>query len=117
MFPHGGIVEFIELMEQIKNFNYDAVRQNEENYFEAVILSKDMEGFSKKIEIFFGVAIWPSLNKLPPKVEIIVTKFGGIMSGQKLYYKQADNPAYAMFWPWQDGQRVTVKIFRERLNS
>ena len=77
-----------------------------------MILRKDMEEFSKNLETFFGFPIWPSLNKLPPKVEIIVTKFGGIMSGQILYYKQADDPAYAMFWPWQDGQRVTVKIFR-----
>ena len=38
-------------------------------------------------------------------------EFGGIMPDQALYFRKTDNKcAFAMLWPWQSGEHITVKI-------
>ncbi|OGX16984.1 MAG: hypothetical protein A3K83_07010 [Omnitrophica WOR_2 bacterium RBG_13_44_8b] len=66
---------------------------------------------ASRLESFFGPRIWPSDNKLPEEVEISIRECGGIMPDQALYFRKADKKCtFAMLWPWQNGQHITVKI-------
>jgi len=58
-----------------------------------------------------GLPAYPSNDRLSPQIEKTIKEFGGVMSGQTLYFwSQGKDTVFAMLWPWEDGYRTTVKI-------
>lgn len=105
---------FDELRKQIKVINLDNLRLDCDNHFEAVILKSGLDKLIERLERFFGSPAWPSKNKLTIKMQETINGFGGIMVGQTLYFRDKGNDiVFAMLWPWQDGQRTTVKIVKK----
>lgn len=104
-------MEFDSLKKQIKSVDLDTLRNDEDEYFEAVIRKSNLSNVLKVLEANFGAAAWPSSTKLSKSAETIINNFGGIRKGQTLYFSQGQERAiFAMLWPWQDDERVTIKM-------
>lgn len=105
------IIEFKQLKAEVKKAELDSIRTETENYFEAVIKNSCLESLLRVLKNSFGPPAWPSRNKLSKEVEKIVSNFGSLRKGQTLYFsKQEDCLVFVMLWPWQDNERVTIKM-------
>jgi len=101
---------FIEIVKEIKTAVFDTIRADSEDYFEGVILKENLGELINRLNGIFGAALWPSKNDLSKEIKGIIEDFGGIMPGQTLYLLRQDNLSiFVMFWPWSDGQHVTIK--------
>jgi hypothetical protein len=106
-------MEFKEVKKEVKNIVFDTLRLDSDNYFEGVILKNELITMRERLERFFGTPVWPSKSRLSLRIEEGIRNYGGIGSGQTLYYySQAGQTLFAMLWPWQDGQRTTVKLIK-----
>lgn len=106
-------MDFIELITEIRAVPCVTLRADNEDSFEAVILNNSVGELCVKLEKFFGQPAMPSKNKLSDKIEKTIKLFGGINSGQTLYFcSEGDNAIFAMLWPWQDKTHTTLKIIK-----
>lgn len=104
-------MDFGKIKDNVKSLNFEALRTDCDNYFEAVIIKEELQRLYESLKNFFGDPAWPSKNSLSLQVEEVINGFGGIMPGQTLYYKnEGSQSIFAMLWPWKDGERTTVKI-------
>lgn len=107
-------MQFEELKKEVKNFSFDALRMDCDNYFEGVILKDELNKLIARLDSFFGAPAWPSKDRLSFQAQEVIKGYGGIMSGQILYFwNQGKDTVAAMLWPWQDGQRTTLKIIQK----
>lgn len=107
-------MQFSEVKEEVKSVNFETLRTDCDNYFEAVVIKNELDKLGERLNKFFGEPAWPSKNRLSYQMQEAVKAFGGIMPGQTLYFKNQGNEAiFAMLWPWQDGVRTTVKIIQK----
>ena len=90
----------------------ETMRMDNENYFEAVIGHARLEETVRALEGIFGVPAWPSDKKLSKDAEILIKSVGCLRKGQTLYLlnNRSGCSVFAMLWPWQDGERVTIKM-------
>jgi len=106
-------MEFEEIKKAVKEIRLDTLRLDSDTNFEAVIVKEEMDKLIALLEGFFGSPAFPSKNRLPLQIHESINAFGGIMPGQTLYYlSQGNDTIFAMLWPWQDGQHITVKIIK-----
>ena len=104
-------MDFKDVKQALREIQLDALRQDSDTHFEAVLLRNEIEKLMDRLEGFFGVPVFPAKGKLPKHIERGIAPFGGIMSGQTLYYmKQKKGDMFAMLWPWNDGQKITLKV-------
>jgi len=104
-------MDFIQLKTQIKNVIFEAVREDCEDYFEAVITKEKLTELSCSLEKGLGAPAWPSKNRLESQVQKAIEEFGGIRAGQILYWGNQENVSlFAMLWPWQDAEHITLKM-------
>lgn len=102
-----------EIRKGLEGVVFERIRQDEDSFFEAVVVQDELVKLTGVLEKFFGSAVSPSENKLPQEIEDAINSFGGIFSGQSLYFSnQEEDALLAMLWPWQDGQHTTVKLFK-----
>jgi hypothetical protein len=107
-------MQFEEIMNEIKGIEFDAVRVEDQYYFEAVILKDNLPELTGRLEKLFGKKLFPSDKKLTPDAEKTVAAFGGVRGDQTLYFlKEKDYSYFAMFWPWSDDCNITVKLGRK----
>jgi len=107
------MVDFQEIKDKVKEVRFDALRLDEGNILEVVVVKENLAKLIERLESFFGIPVFPSKNKLSAKVSQIIGDFGGIMPGQTLYYSDGgESIIFAMLWPWQDGIHATLKIIR-----
>lgn len=111
-------MDFSSLRRNMKQFNFEDLRTDCDNFFEGVVIRQELEKLNLHLKDFMGEPVFPSKNRLPLKVQETVNGFGGIMPGQTLYYKTAGTDSIlAMLWPWKDGQRTTIKIIQQDNNN
>ena len=104
-------MEFDKIREEARKVEPETTRMDNENYFEAVIDHARLEGVVRVLEGIFGAPAWPSDKKLLKDTQILIKGVGGLRKGQTLYSLNKDgSSAFAMLWPWQDGERITIKI-------
>lgn len=104
-------MEFNKLKTELKSAGLDTLRIDNEDYFEAVVKSSDLDVIVRILEGVFGPPAWPSRNKLSKEVEGLIKNAGGLRKSQTLYLLNKEGRSvFAMLWPWQDGERITVKI-------
>ncbi|MDP3730029.1 MAG: hypothetical protein Q8R14_00700 [Candidatus Omnitrophota bacterium] len=108
----GPKMEFDEIKARIRKTEPDMMRMDSENYFEAVIGHARLEEAVCALEGVFGAPAWPSDKKLSRDTERLIKNIGGLRKGQTLYILNDGSgcSVFAMLWPWQDGQRVTIKM-------
>ena len=105
---------FQEIKNALNSIKLDELRLNSDNHFEAVIAKDELSKLVTLLEGFFGPPAFPSKIKLSAPIRQNIDALGGIMSGQTLYYSSEGGVTiFAMLWPWGDGERITVKIFRK----
>lgn len=105
-------MEFDKIKAEVRKMELDMTRMDNENYFEAVIGHARLEGVVRVLEGIFGVPILPSDKKLLKDAKKLIKSAGGLRKGQTLYFlnNESECSAFAMLWPWQDGERTTIKI-------
>mgnify|MGYP001405711260 CR=1 FL=1 len=104
-------MEFDQIKTAVKTHKLEALRQEEHNYLEAVLFNKDIDALKETIKGFLGEPVFPSPQRLSSGIQKAIKDFGGVMPGQTLYFTDGNARAvFAMFWPWQDKQRTTLKL-------
>ena len=105
-------MEFDKIREEARKVEPETTRMDNENYFEAVIDHARLEGVVRVLEGIFGAPAWPSDKKLSKDTEKLIKNVGGLRKGQTLYFLNngSECSAFAMLWPWQDGERITIKL-------
>ncbi|MFA4853897.1 MAG: hypothetical protein WC616_00920 [Candidatus Omnitrophota bacterium] len=107
-------MDFSAIKKDIKSLSFDCLRTDGDNLFEGVVVKKELEKLNAQLKSFLGEPVYPSRNRLTHEMQETVDGFGGVKPGQTLYYKDSgNNRILAMLWPWQDGERVTVKIIQK----
>ena len=107
-------MEFNDIRQEVKALPFETLRQDCDNYFEAVMINEELGKLNERLAKLLGEPAWPSKKRLPIEIQDMVKNFGGIMAGQTLYFKGERSGAFfAMLWPWQDGQHTTVKIIQK----
>jgi hypothetical protein len=105
---------FKSLKQDIKLMAFDSVRRDEADYFEAVFFKQDLIKVVAKVSNALGEILYPSSKSLDKKFENFILEYGGIQKGQSLYCKESgDFIVLAMFWPWQDGEHITLKLVKK----
>lgn len=105
------MISFSQLKAEVKEASFNTLRTDTDVYFEAVISKENLNGLVSKLEKAFGPALYPSRSKLPSDIQGAIKEFGGIMQGQTLYFcRQDKSSVFAMLWPWQDGENITLKL-------
>lgn len=101
-----------EIYDQCLTLPLSEKRTDTEAYKEVVFFAKDVEQWTKALNVFFG----PEKKKTgaaPAADDLEFTSsFGGIRNNQTLFRKDSSGSSVGgMFWPWQDGTHVTLKLF------
>lgn len=81
-----------------------------ENYLEIVFYSRDKNEWERVFIEILGNAVKPPKSN-PTREDSAITKdYGGIKADQTLFKKEIEGfVVIAMFWPWGDGDHVTLK--------
>lgn len=102
-------MQFLALRKELENVRFESLREDGDDYFEAVVLKDELGKLTICLEKFLGSAFSPS--KLPRQALKILKEFGGVRPGQRLYFKSENSDMMmVLFWPWSDGEHTTVKI-------
>jgi hypothetical protein len=107
-------MDFEKIIKALKGIHFVVLRSDDAGYFEAVITGEQLQRLIGQLDFFFGKAVFPSKNKLTSGILRDINAFGGIMPGQTLYYSRGnDGVIFAMLWPWQDKEHITIKIVKK----
>ena len=107
-------MEFGKIREEVKKLSFELLRVDTNDYFEAVIIKEELVKLQMILKKIFGEPAWPAKDQLSSEMQKIINGFGGIKPGQVLYCKNDGRDSiFAMLWPWQDGERTTVKIMHK----
>ena len=102
-----------ELMQRLKNVEYEEIRRESEAYLEAVFKVNAMEEIGLILEEYYGPAFKRAGVKPGREASECTKKYGGMQEEQVLYFRSQEGVSQlAMIWPWQDGVRATVKIIQ-----
>lgn len=107
-------MDFLQIKNAVKDIRFEEVRFDNDLKFEAVLSIAELTCLTARLTPLFGPAIFPSKQKLSKETNRDIEAFGGIMPGQTLYsYSNEKDTIFAMLWPWQDNQRITLKIVKK----
>ena len=100
-----------EIIDKIKIFNVHEVRHITDDYGELVFSNSKIDGPHTILTNVLGPPI-KSAGESPSREDLDLTKdYGGIWVNQTLFRREYDNSTLiAMYWPWQDGVHVTLKM-------
>ncbi|MDP8218336.1 MAG: hypothetical protein P9M03_06395 [Candidatus Theseobacter exili] len=100
-----------ELLDKLSKIHFEEKRNDSPHLYEFVIIKEQLDQVKSCMESFFGPAIKIE-NQNPSRQTTDLTKsHGGIRKEQSCYFLNYDGNEYlALFWPWSDGKRITVKL-------
>ncbi|MBD3243189.1 MAG: FMN-binding protein [Chitinivibrionales bacterium] len=100
-----------QLLEACKDLPIEERREVRGDYCEMVIYARDMDRWITSVSQVLGEAAKP-MGQAPKAADSAITeKFGGIDKNQTLFRKdEQERATIAMFWPWGDGEHVTMKL-------
>ncbi|MBN2097931.1 MAG: hypothetical protein JW714_05625 [Candidatus Omnitrophica bacterium] len=101
-----------EIFAQCSGLKVDEQREVSDNYVEIVFLNTELAQWNKILSDVLGPALKPLGVESSEEALELTKDYGGIYDNQTLFKKDfADVTVAAMFWPWQDAQHTTLKIF------
>jgi len=104
-------MEFEKLINRLKNIAFQEIRVQSADYFEAVVVKEKLSELGMNLSGVFGSPVWPGSGSLPKEASKVIDEFGGIRDNQTLYYfRENEAVFFTMLWPWNDGERVTLKV-------
>jgi len=100
-----------EIIEKCRMLGIDEERHSSNTYHELVFYREEIDKWNTVLSGVLGPAIKPE-GKAPAKDHQRLTKeYGGIWADQTLFKGEfEDATVIAMFWPWEDGIHVTLKM-------
>jgi len=104
-------MELREIVGKFKTLSVYEERFIADNYYEVVFYTKDNDRWFKLFTEILGPVTKPA-GTAPTKEDAELTKkYGGVRANQTLFKGEMGNTnVVAMFWPWQDEVRTTLKI-------
>ena len=103
----------VDLFDEIRNTKPPEIRKDDEDYLELVVPTHSEKALCMILERFFGPPFKPRNVAPNEKARAITSDYGGIENHQVLYYLEKDGLSHcAMIWPWNSGERATIKIAR-----
>jgi hypothetical protein len=106
-------MKFEEIKSGVKKKKLDVTRVDNDVYFEAIVKKEALGEIVVLLEGALGKPVWPSKGKLAKEAKDIADRSGGLRTGQTFFFLDAgDVLIFAMLWPWQDGERITVRLGR-----
>jgi hypothetical protein len=107
-----------ELIEQCRSLTIEQERCITEDYYEFVILSKELGLWYALLTSHLGPAIKPAGAKPDQILSNLTKHFGGLSADQTLYKKDfADSSVMAIIWPWHDGVFTTLKLLSFKIKK
>lgn len=104
-------MDFNEIKKEVKDINFDTLRTDKDNYFEAVVVEEELEKLKERLKKIFVEPVSPSQDRLSFQMQLAIEDFGGIQPNQTLYFwNEGQDTIFAMLWPWQDGCHITLKM-------
>jgi len=98
------------IIERCSQMNVFEKRNITGEYLEMVFYAKDKGEWEKIFVEILGGAVKPPSSKPTAEDAALTKNYGGIKTDQTLFKKEAEGViVIAMFWPWQDGDHVTLK--------
>ncbi len=100
-----------EIFEQCSILNVMDERCISDDYVWLVFSNEEAQKWNELFADILGPAIKPA-GVTPSQEDLVLTKdYGGIRKDQTLFKKEFDDyTVIAMFWPWQDKVRTTLKM-------
>jgi hypothetical protein len=100
-----------EILKMSSGLDVHETRSEKPEYHEMVVYTKDLDSWEKIFREALGMAVKPPGSKATNEHILITEEYGGIDKGQTLYVRKTEEGAtMIMLWPWQDGERITVKM-------
>ena len=104
-----------EITEKFGNLKIFEKRCINDAYAEIVFFTEQLDHWRKILEDSLGPAVKRSGLEPSKNHKKVADAFGGIFFNQTLFQKNYDDMmVVAMFWPWQNGKQVTLKIAATR---
>ena len=104
-------MEIKEIIDKCSQFEIYEQRILRDDYAEIVMYTSEIFKWSAVFNDLLGEPISHAGIKPTADDLALTSEFGGIFDEQTLYKKDfTDSSIIAMFWPWQDGKRVTIKV-------
>jgi hypothetical protein len=111
-------MQFTQLKSEIKSVGFVQIREESEDYFEAVLVKNNLTELISRLNKFFGSPTLPSDKPLSVQARAVIADFGDIMAGQTLYFwNEARDAIFVMLWPWGDKERITLKMGQAIISS
>ncbi len=99
-------MDFKEIKKELGRVNFQTLRVDKENYFEAVFVKDELVKLVPVLQQIFGEPAEHS-----DKIQDMLKDIGGVWPGQTLFIlNDGKGLMFAMLWPWQDGERITLKM-------
>ena len=104
-------MELKDIIDRCKTLNIYEERFVADNYYEIVYYTKDNDQWMKLFTEILGPVV-KSAGAEPSEEDAALTKkHGGVRGNQVLFKKEVGSTIIAaMFWPWQDEVRTTLKV-------
>jgi len=104
-------VEIKEIIKKCASLDIYEERCIADDYYEVVFYTKDTSQWNELFTEILGLAVKP-YGVEPKQEDITLTKkHGGLRENQTLFKREINNSIMlAMFWPWQDEVRTTIKV-------
>ena len=104
---------FQELIHAVKQLSFEEMRSESESALEFVIRFEKLPELNQTLTLFFGPPAKAAGVRPRGEEDALTSNFGGILKNQTLYAIANNSTSHiAMIWPWSDGDRATVKIFK-----
>ncbi len=101
-----------QILEQLLQLEISEKRTTSEGYFEAVLISRDLSKWFESLAQHLGPAFKPTGEAPAQAAKEVAAPYGGIRKDQTLFYKTfEDFSLAAMFWPWGNGESITLKMW------
>ena len=100
-----------QIEKKLSELTVSKQRKRTDSYSELVFFNKDMKKWDQALSGILGPPMKSRTNSTDETLSTHLKKFGGIRSGQTLYYRKFDDCAVlAMIWPWKDRTHTTLKL-------
>ena len=102
-----------EIIEKCRILRVITEREYSDECIELVIYKEEMAQWGKILEDILGPPVKPEGVAPRKKDRSLTENYGGITDNQVLFYHEFESVSViVMFWPWGDGQSVTLKMVR-----
>ena len=99
------------LLGDIASLTVEEKRRWTEEAVELVCRAEESAEWDRRLETILGPALKTAGKKPTSDQERRAAPWGGVRKNQTFFEKSVDgNNVVALIWPWQDGERFTLKM-------